>query len=88
MGVRPPGLHCVTVTTYYDWTEAFSRPDVAELVSRAEALSAQLAEIEDRLEVALDDSGLSGKAKVSDLTAKRGSVLRMLGALEKAKRAM
>lgn len=65
-----------------------SRPDVGELVRRAEALLAQLAEIEDRLEVAQEDSGLSGKAKASDLTAKRDTVLRMLGALEKAKRAL
>ena len=65
-----------------------SRPDVTELARRAEALLARLAEIEDRLEVALEDSGLSGKAKVADLTAKRDSLLRMLGALEKAKRAL
>lgn len=65
-----------------------TRPDVTELARRAEVLLARLAEIEDRLEVALEDSGLSGKAKVADLTAKRDSVLRMLGALEKAKRAM
>lgn len=65
-----------------------SRPDVTELASRAEALLAQLDEIENRLGVALEDRGLSGKAKVSDLTAKRDSVLRTLAALEKAKRAM
>lgn len=65
-----------------------SRPDRAELTSRAEGLLAQLTEIEQRLAIAQQDSGLSGKAKVSDLTAKRDSVLRTLAALEKAKRAL
>ncbi len=65
-----------------------SRPDRAALMNRAESLLAQLAEIEERLAVAQKDSGLSGKAKVSDLTAKRDSVLRTLAALEKAKRAL
>ncbi|MCR5976688.1 hypothetical protein GDN83_02760 [Gordonia jinghuaiqii] len=65
-----------------------SRPDRAELMSRAEGLLAQLTEIEERLAVAQKDSGLSGKAKVSDLTAKRDYVLRTLAALEKAKRAL
>ncbi|GAB92400.1 hypothetical protein [Gordonia rhizosphera] len=65
-----------------------SRPDHAELTSRAEGLLAQLTEIEERLAVAQKDSGLSGKAKVSDLTAKRDFVLRTLAALEKAKRAL
>ena len=57
-------------------------------MSRAEALLTQLAEIEERLAVAQQDSGLSGKAQVSDLTAKRDYVLRTLAALEKAKRAL
>ncbi|MDH3060900.1 hypothetical protein QEN36_16210, partial [Gordonia alkanivorans] len=65
-----------------------TRPDRAELMSRAENLLAQLAEIEERLSIAQKDSGLSGKAKVSDLTAKRDSVLRTLAALEKANRAL
>ncbi|AZG44568.1 hypothetical protein D7316_01154 [Gordonia insulae] len=65
-----------------------SRPDHAELASRAEGLLSQLTELEERLAVAKLDSGLSGKAKVSDLTAKRESVLRTLAALEKAKRAL
>ncbi|MCX2966472.1 hypothetical protein [Gordonia aquimaris] len=65
-----------------------SRPDSAELVNRAEGLLAQLTDIENRLAVAQQESGLGGKAKVSDLTAKRESVLRTLAALEKAKRAM
>ncbi|NDZ96977.1 hypothetical protein G3I13_17665 [Streptomyces sp. SID6673] len=65
-----------------------SRPDQAELASRAEGLLAQLTDLEERLAVARGDSGLSGKAKVSDLTAKRESVLRTLAALEKAKRAL
>lgn len=69
-------------------TADVSRPDSAELMSRAEALLAQLAEIEERLAVAQQDSGLSGKAQVSDLTAKRDYVLRTLAALEKAKRAL
>ncbi|WHU49353.1 hypothetical protein QNM97_10450 [Gordonia sp. L191] len=71
-----------------DDSTGISRPGATELMSRAEGLLAQLAEIEGRLEVALEDTGLSGKAKASDLTAKRDSVLRMLAALEKAKRAM
>ncbi|VTS53752.1 Uncharacterised protein [Gordonia terrae] len=57
-------------------------------MSRAQSLLVQLTEIEERLAVAQADSGLSGKAKVSDLTAKRDSVLRTLAALEKAKRAL
>ena len=65
-----------------------SRPDQAELASRAEGLLSQLTELEERLAVAKLDSGLSGRAKVSDLTAKRESVLRTLAALEKAKRAL
>ncbi|MYR05492.1 hypothetical protein GTV32_03815 [Gordonia sp. SID5947] len=65
-----------------------SRPDLANIANRAEGLLTQLAEIEERLAIAQKDSGLSGKAKVSDLTEKRGSVLRTLAALEKAKRAM
>ena len=65
-----------------------SRPDRAELMSRAQSLLAQLTEIEERLQVAQKDGGLSGKAKVSDQTAKRDSVLRTLAALEKAKRAL
>ncbi|SCB97189.1 hypothetical protein GA0061091_103303 [Gordonia sp. v-85] len=65
-----------------------SRPDHEELMSRAQSLLAQLAEIEERLAVAQTDPGLSGKAKASDLTAKRDSVLRTLAALEKAKRAL
>ncbi|WP_419221936.1 hypothetical protein [Gordonia sp. CPCC 206044] len=67
---------------------AASPPDQAELASRAEGLLTRLAELEERLAVAKLDSGLSGKAKVSDLTAKRESVLRTLAALEKAKRAL
>ncbi|MET4168426.1 hypothetical protein ABIC25_004503 [Gordonia sp. PvP123] len=69
-------------------TAGVSRPDRAELMSRAQSLLGQLTEIEERLAVAQADSGLSGKAKVSDLTAKRDSVLRTLAALEKAKRAL
>ncbi|MGV9713719.1 hypothetical protein ACWDTI_24015 [Gordonia sp. NPDC003424] len=65
-----------------------SRPDRAELASRAEGLLAQLTEIEERLAAAQKDSGLSSKAKVSDLTAKREFVLRTLAALEKASRAL
>ncbi|MFE0748074.1 hypothetical protein [Gordonia sp. NPDC058843] len=65
-----------------------SRPDREELMSRAQSLLVQLTEIEERLAVAQADPGLSGKAKVSDLTAKRDSVLRTLAALEKAKRAL
>ncbi len=65
-----------------------SRPDRVELASRAEGLLAQLTEIEERLAVAQKDSGLSGKARVSDLTAKREFVLRTLAALEKANRAL
>ncbi|MXP22029.1 hypothetical protein GIY30_11800 [Gordonia sp. HNM0687] len=65
-----------------------SRPDHDELASRAQRLLAQLTDIEERLAVAQKESGLSGKAKVSDLTAKRESVLRTLAALEKAKRAL
>ncbi len=65
-----------------------SRPDQAELANRAEGLLTQLTELEERLAVAKLDTGLSGKAKVSDLTAKRESVLRTLAALEKAKRAL
>ncbi|MDS1115686.1 hypothetical protein RD149_18215 [Gordonia westfalica] len=65
-----------------------TRPDRAELAIRAQNLLTQLAEIEERLAVAQQDSGLSGKAKVSDLTAKRDSVLRTLAALEKANRAL
>lgn len=65
-----------------------TRPDRAELMSRAKNLLAQLAEIEERLAIAQKDSGLSGRAKVSDLTAKRDSVLRTLAALEKANRAL
>ncbi|MCK8615500.1 hypothetical protein [Gordonia sp. C13] len=65
-----------------------TRPDRAELMSRAKNLLAQLAEIEERLTIAQKDSGLSGKAKVSDLTAKRDSILRTLAALEKANRAL
>ncbi|AFR49172.1 hypothetical protein KTR9_2535 [Gordonia sp. KTR9] len=65
-----------------------SRPDREELMSRAQSLLGQLTEIEERLAVAQADPGLSGKAKVSDLTAKRDSVLRTLAALEKAKRAL
>ncbi|RPA19867.1 hypothetical protein [Gordonia sp. OPL2] len=65
-----------------------SRPDQAALASRAEGLLSQLTELEERLAVAKLDSGLSGKAKVADLTAKRESVLRTLAALEKAKRAL
>ncbi|MFW0793791.1 hypothetical protein AAFP30_08270 [Gordonia sp. CPCC 205515] len=65
-----------------------SRPDHAELMSRAEGLLAQLADIDERLAVAEQDSGLSRKAKVADLTAKRDVVLRTLAALEKAKRSL
>lgn len=65
-----------------------TRPDRAELAIRAQNLLTQLAEIEERLAVAQQDSGLSGKAKVSDLTAKRDSVLRTLAALAKANRAL
>ncbi|WP_238419618.1 hypothetical protein [Gordonia sp. 'Campus'] len=65
-----------------------SRPGREELLKRAQSLLVQLAEIEERLAVARADSGLSGKAKVSDLTARRDSVLRTLAALEKAKRAL
>lgn len=65
-----------------------SRPDREELMSRAQSLLGQLSEIEERLAVAQSDPGLSGRAKVSDLTAKRDSVLRTLAALEKAKRAL
>ncbi|MGV9670819.1 MULTISPECIES: hypothetical protein [unclassified Gordonia (in: high G+C Gram-positive bacteria)] len=65
-----------------------SGPDRAELEHRAEKLLAQLAEIEERLTVAQNDPGLSGKAKVSDLSAKRESVLRTLAALAKATRSL
>ena len=37
-----------------------SRPDRAELMSRAQSLLAQLTEIEERLQVAQKDGGLSG----------------------------
>ena len=65
-----------------------SQPDHAELAHRAEQLLAQLAELDERLAVAQDDSGLSGKAKLSDLSAKRESVLRTLAALAKAARSL
>lgn len=65
-----------------------SRPDRAELTKRAEVLLAQLTEIEERLTDAEKVSGLSGQARVSDLTAKRETVLRTLAALEKAKRSL
>ncbi|WP_188586109.1 hypothetical protein [Gordonia jinhuaensis] len=64
-----------------------SQPSHEELARRAQVLLDQLTEIDAELSAVEGQSGLSARAKLTDLTSKRSSVLRTPAALEKASRA-
>lgn len=85
---KPAGDKASTATTSPTRRNDVSRPDRAELLSRAEGLLNELTNIDERLASAEQESGLSAKARIADLTSRREYVLRTLAALEKAQRAM
>ena len=86
--VKSAGDKASTATTSPTRRNDVSRPDRAELLSRAEGLLNELTDIDGRLAAAEQESGLSAKARIADLTSRREYVLRTLAALEKAQRAM
>ncbi|SKZ96273.1 Uncharacterised protein [Mycobacteroides abscessus subsp. abscessus] len=86
--VKSAGDKASTATTSPTRRNDVSRPDRAELLSRAEGLLNELTDIDARLAAAEQESGLSAKARIADLTSRREYVLRTLAALEKAQRAM
>lgn len=85
---KPAGDKASTATTSPTRRNDVSRPDRAELLSRAEGLLNELTDIDERLASAEQESGLSAKARIADLNSRREYVLRTLAALEKAQRAM